>query len=105
MEVVTSSMSFTLKDGNTVNISKEDIKDISNKIMLECVLQFGSGNIIIETSTSTNLERVNCIREILKETKDLDESTKQMYHKEMLSLLSTEGEIIKNRTPAKQIKI
>ncbi len=88
-----ASMAFELKDGTFLHIHKDDVQKIATEILIEAITDMGNPNINIVKRYDTNIDRVNKIQEILKTNDDISPESRDLFHKEMLKLISMAGDI------------
>lgn len=79
-----SSMAFKLENGQTLLISKEDVKNIAMQIIVE-----GSVNkaFVLLSEKDTTLERADRLYKIMREEKDMDADMKNWYLQQISDLL------------------
>lgn len=87
METIKSaSMAFQLKDGNILLIDKEDIKDITMKIVMEGAIQ---KTCVILREKDQSIEKANMLYNILKNEKNISQELREKYLLQIGELLST----------------
>lgn len=78
-------MAFQLKDGNFIMISKDDVREIAAKIVVE-----GSmiGTTVILREKDRSIEKANLLFDILKKEPDMKPELRNRYLKQIGDLLS-----------------
>jgi len=86
IELEESSMSFKTEDGNILLISKNDVKELATKIVVESMINEKSEFYIMELEKK---EKCNLLYKIVTEQKDtMSKKVKEYYLKAILEFLS-----------------
>lgn len=103
IELEKSSMAFKLSDGNVLLISKEDVTEIANKLIIEMMINKSNSVYMLKNNS---IEKCNLLYKIVIDQKDtMSNETKENYFKAILEFLKTENdtelETLKEKIEAK----
>lgn len=86
IELKESSMSFKLEDGSVLLISKNDITELANKLIVEMMLNKQN---VIYSLKNNSIEKCNLLYKIIVEQKDtMSKTVKEQYLKSILEFIS-----------------
>lgn len=89
VELKKASMAFQLKNGEVLLISKEDVNEIANKLIVEMMVN-KQNQIVMYKSTA--VEKCNLLYKIVTEQKDkMDEAVRSNYFKVMVELIKDDA--------------
>lgn len=87
-ELKKAAMAFELKDGTIIWISDEDIKNISEKIVLNGILD---KKVFLSINKDDNVTKAQQLQEILNKEKGMPPDLRIQYYEEILRLYKTSG--------------